>query len=215
MNAHQEYESLLSCRADLTPVEEAKLSDHLRECAACRELAATFAWQDAVFRRLSQEQPRSTARQCVLAQVDAGLSAGPGRGRAPFSALTALAAGVVLLLTVVGGNPLPWLVQQSGSQSVVSELLTSCNVGGDGWSATDPCRVLDSADEFNGPNIVVYKTSLGWARGHLQNPVFILHKGSGTPPIVYSPSATNVVFSEVAFDARHHVTLYAVGKEKP
>ena len=79
MNRHDQFEELLARRSELSPAEEARLEEHLRDCPECRATAEAYARQTALLRAMPLADPPP-----ALLEVE---SCGPSRGGYPSRAL--------------------------------------------------------------------------------------------------------------------------------
>lgn len=132
-------------REDLSPGEEARLTEHLASCAACREKEAAFhdigamvrrlpnlvpppAFREAVFAAIRAEQLRteSPAERLARAETDPGLpvvrgrpvTRRPRRGARPLNTRAVAAVAAVFLLAALTAYAVPGLTGRSLGDAV-------------------------------------------------------------------------------------------------
>lgn len=105
---HETIQIMMARREELSRQEEAELREHLPQCAACNELAGSFAVQDARLQVLPSVAPRDDFQAQVLTAAHHR-----ARSRRRVSLRTKIAIGVVALLAVVGGSPMRGAVAET------------------------------------------------------------------------------------------------------
>jgi hypothetical protein len=105
---HETIQTMLARREELSQREETELQAHLQECAACPQVAHSFAAQDVHLRVLTPVAPRADFQAQVLAAAHQR-----AQSTRRVSLRSRIVIGVMALALVVGGSPIRGAVAET------------------------------------------------------------------------------------------------------